>query len=67
MTSLSPGDRLVYCRAQALKYAGVVEAIRAGRTFATDGGPVFPFLAVDGKGPGEAREPGGDRHHAIRA
>jgi hypothetical protein len=67
VTSLSPGDRLVYCRAQALKYAGVVEAIRAGRTFATDGGPVFPFLAVDGKGPGEALEPGGDRRHAIRA
>ena len=44
-----------------------MEAIRAGRTFATNGGPVFPFLTIDGKGPGEMLDPGGDRPHAVRA
>ena len=63
----SPGDRRVYCRAESLTYPKVVEAIRAGRTFATNGGPVFPFLTIDGKGPGETLEPGGDRPHAVRA
>ena len=63
----SPGDRRVYCRAEELTYPAVVEAIRGGRTFATNGGPVFPFLTIDGKGPGETLEPGGDRPHAVRA
>ena len=63
----SPGDRRVYCRAESLAYPKVVEAIRNGRTFATNGGPVFPFFTIDGKGPGETLEPGGDRPHAVRA
>ena len=63
----SPGDRRVYCRAEALTYPAVVEAIRQGRTFATNGGPVFPFVTIDGQGPGETLEPGGDRPHAVRA
>jgi len=63
----SPGDRRVYCRAEEFTYPAIVEAIRRGRTFATNGGPVFPFLTLDGRGPGEALEPGGDRPHALRA
>jgi hypothetical protein len=63
----SPGDRRVYCHAEALTYPAVVEAIRKGRTFATDGGPVFPFVTIDGQGPGATLEPGGDRPHALRA
>ena len=57
----SPGDRRVYCRAEELTYPAIVEAIRRGRTFATNGGPLFPFVTIDGKGPGETIEPGGDR------
>ena len=63
----SPGDRRVYCRAGELTYPAIVEAIRRGRTFATNGGPLFPFVTIDGKGPGETIEPGGDRRHALRA
>ena len=63
----SPGDRRVYCRAGELSYPAIVEAIRRGRTFATNGGPLFPFVTIDGKGPGETIEPGGDRPHAFRA
>ena len=57
----------MYCRAEELTYPAIVEAIRQGRTFATNGGPVFPFVTIDGKGPGETLEPGGDRPHAVRA
>ena len=63
----SPGDRRVYCQAEELTYPAIVEAIRRGRTFATNGGPLFPFLTIDGQGPGETFEPGGDRRHAFRA
>ena len=48
----SPGDRRVYCKAEELTYPAIVEAIRRGRTFATNGGPFFPFVTIDGKGPG---------------
>ena len=57
----------MYCRAGELTYPAIVEAIRRGRTFATNGGPLFPFVTIDGKGPGETIEPGGDRPHALRA
>jgi hypothetical protein len=33
-----------------------VEAIRKGRTFATNGGPIFPFFNIDGKEVGEVIE-----------
>ncbi len=62
----SPGDRRVYCQARELAYPAIIKAIREGRTFATNGGPVFPFLTIDGRGPGETIEPGGDRPHALR-
>jgi hypothetical protein len=63
----SPGDRRVYCQAETLTDPALVDAIRAGRTFATNGGPMFPFVTIDGRGPGETLEPGGDRPHAVRA
>ena len=63
----SPGDRRVYCQAEGLTYPAIVEAIRRGRTFATNGGPLFPFVTIDGKGPGETLEPGGNRPHPLRA
>ena len=65
-STLSPGDRRVYCRAAGLTYAGVVEAIRRGRTFATNGGPVFAFFTIDGQGPGESLQPGAGAHR-LRA
>ncbi len=66
-STLSPGDRRVYCQAGELTYPAIVEAIRRGRTFATNGGPLFPFVTIDGKGPGETLEPGRGRPHALRA
>lgn len=62
----SPGDRRVYVRADSLSYPDLVAAIRRGRTFATDGGPVFAFLEVDGRGPGEEL-PAADGERTIRA
>jgi hypothetical protein len=49
----SPGDRRVYVRADSLSYPALVASIRAGRTLATNGGPVFAFLEIDGKSPGD--------------
>ena len=63
----SPGDRRVYCHAGELTYPAIIDAIRRGRTFATNGGPLFPFVTIDGKGPGETLETGGDRPHAVRS
>ncbi len=48
----SPGDRRVYCFARELTYPALVAALRRGETFATNGGPVFPFFTLGGKGPG---------------
>lgn len=45
----SPGDRRVYCHAAEFTYPAIVKALREGRTFATNGGPVFPFFTVDGQ------------------
>lgn len=61
----SPGDRRVYCRAEGFTYEAIVEAIRKGRTFATNGGPVFPFVTINGKDPGDTLGSGGDL--AVRA
>ena len=53
----SPGDRRVYAKAGKLDYPAMVAAMREGRTFATNGGPVFAFLEVDGKEPSETIHP----------
>lgn len=64
--TLSPGDRRVYVRADRLDGPSIVASIRAGRTFASNGGPVFAFLDVDGRGPGGQLPPGPDPRQ-IRA
>lgn len=51
LSTPSPGDRRVYCHAKELTYPAIVEALRQGKTFATNGGPVFPFWTIDGKEP----------------
>jgi hypothetical protein len=51
--TLSPGDRRIYCRAKRFDYPSIVDAMRRGRTMATNGGSVFAFLSVDGNQPGD--------------
>ena len=48
----SPGDRRVYVHAPEFTYPAVVQALRQGKTFATNGGPLFPFFTLDGQEPG---------------
>ena len=55
--SPSPGDRRVYCQTEEFTYPAIVAAIRDGRTVATNGGPLFPILTIDGRGPGSTIEP----------
>jgi hypothetical protein len=61
----SPGDRRVYCHAGEFTYPAIVRALRQGRTFATNGGPVFPFFTLDGREPGDTIPDGAD--HTLRA
>lgn len=63
--TLSPGDRRMYFRAERLGREAMAEALRAGRTFATDGGPVFAFVELDGEGPGGVIEVDGDREAEL--
>ena len=51
-TTKSPGDGRVYCQAEEFTYESIVDAMRKGRTMATNGGPVFAFLKVNGEGSG---------------
>lgn len=51
--AIPPGLRRIYAHSGKLDYRAIVEAIRAGKTFATNGGPIFPFFTVNGKGVGE--------------
>jgi hypothetical protein len=51
--TLSPGDRRVYCQADRLSAAALVQAMLRGRTFATNGGPLFAFFSVDDHLPGD--------------
>jgi len=52
ITTMSPGDRRVYCQAKEFTYESIVDAMRKGRTMATNGGPIFAFLKVNGQSPG---------------
>lgn len=54
--TLTPGDRRVYCHAAELSYPAIVEALRHGRTVATNGGPIFPLFSVESEGPGATIE-----------
>ncbi len=49
----SPGDRRVYCHAKAFTYPAIVEAMRQGRTVATNSGSFFPFFNINGHQPGD--------------
>jgi len=61
VSTLSPGDRRVYIQAEKLNDASIVAGLRQGRTIATNGGPIFAQLHVDGAGPGATiRRRGGD-------
>ncbi len=62
----SPGDRRVYCHAEKLTYPALVRALRRGRTFATNGGPVFPFFTLDGHEPGDVLESAKGRTRRAR-
>lgn len=53
LQTASPGDRRVYCQSQSLTYEAIVRAIRDGKTIATNGGPIFPILTLNGHGVGE--------------
>lgn len=50
--TLAPGDRRVYAHAPEFTLAAIAGAIRDGRTFATNGGPLFVFLRVGDAEPG---------------
>ena len=52
ITTKSPGDGRVYCQADEFTYESMVDAMRKGRTMATNGGPIFAFLQVNGQSPG---------------
>ncbi|WP_161602308.1 CehA/McbA family metallohydrolase [Tautonia marina] len=62
----SPGDRRVYVQAAEPSSPALVSAIRNGRTFATNGGPVFPYLTIDGRSPGDPL-PHGAAARQVRA
>jgi len=49
----SPGDRRVYSHADAFTYEAIIDGIRRGRTVASNGGPLFLTMTVDGRGIGE--------------
>lgn len=52
----SPGDRRVYCQSEDFTYPAIVEAMRQGRTVATNGGPFFPLFSIEGHQPGDIIE-----------
>lgn len=62
----SPGDRRVYVHAREFTYLAIVAALRQGRTLATNGGPVFPFLTIDGHESGETIASGTGHTHVAR-
>ncbi|MEO0416285.1 MAG: CehA/McbA family metallohydrolase, partial [Verrucomicrobiota bacterium] len=44
----SPGDQRIYCRGDRVDYDHFLESMRAGKTMATNGGPLFGFLSIGG-------------------
>ncbi|MCW3094960.1 MAG: putative glucose/L-sorbosone dehydrogenase, distantly related to bacterial beta-galactosidase, partial [Chthonomonadaceae bacterium] len=63
--STSPGDRRLYCHAREFSYKAIIDGMRNGHTFATNGGPVFPFFTVNGHEPGDLLPLPGD--HQAKA
>ncbi|MCC6442617.1 MAG: YihY/virulence factor BrkB family protein [Armatimonadetes bacterium] len=64
--TLTPGDGRVYCHAKEFSYRSVAQAIREGRTFATNGGPLCLFLTVGSHEPGDIVVPGKGKADAAR-
>ncbi|MCS7253975.1 MAG: CehA/McbA family metallohydrolase [Armatimonadetes bacterium] len=58
--TIPPGARRVYAYSGKLDYRAIVDAIRSGRTFVTNGGPIFTFFTINGKGVGETISFSGD-------
>jgi hypothetical protein len=67
VNTLSPGDRRVYSHAREFTYPAIIQALREGRTFATNGGPIFPFFTVENKEPGETLSAQSGRTFTARA
>ncbi|MFC5649688.1 CehA/McbA family metallohydrolase [Paenibacillus solisilvae] len=53
INTLTPGDRRVYCHSSEFSYPAIIEAMRQGRTFATNGGPLYAFFTINGLQVGE--------------
>jgi len=49
-SSPAPGARRMYVRSDKFDYEEFVKGIRAGKTFATNAGPLFAFVNMDGHG-----------------
>jgi len=64
--TLSPGDRRLYSRLEELSPEALAESIRKGRTFATNGGPIFVFLDVHGHGPGDVLHVNEDSSYQVK-
>jgi len=62
----SPGDRRVYCQAKEFTYPAIIQALRQGRTFATNGKGIFPFLEIDGHQPGDTVTLPGLQHFTAK-
>jgi hypothetical protein len=65
--TLTPGDRRVYCRADRFDYPSIIEALRRGRTFATNGGPLFAFFRIGGYEPGDSVAGNGIQVYTVKA
>ncbi len=61
----SPGDRRVYCHTEEFTYPAIVEAMRRGRTVATNGGRFFPLFQIEGRRPGDIIELKGTRPFKV--
>ncbi len=64
--TLTPGDRRIYCHASDFSYSAIIEAMRRGHTFATNGGPVFAFFTIDGHEPGDSIQLNGEDSFTAR-
>lgn len=54
--TVPPGAGRIYAKSEKLDYQDIVQAIRKGRTFATNGGPLFTLFSIEGKEPGDTIE-----------
>lgn len=64
--TVPPGARRVYAKSGKLDYQAITQAIREGKTFATNGGPLFLFFSIDGYEVGDRIELTSPRSYAAR-